>query len=219
MSAAAAASQPLLRTLEEQVQPRHAALLIVDLQNDFCAEGGFLHRSRAGTSAPKIDLDDNVRIAGRIDALAGAARAAGMPVVWLRSLYDFKYLAASHIAKRGGREGLCLEGTWGADFFRIAPQPDDLVVDKHTFSGFHETALHRELQARGVRTLVLTGVATNVCVDSTLREGFFLGYYIVVAEDCVGSSSRAGHEGTLATVWVNIGSVVPSGELIGLLAR
>ena len=73
------------------------------------------------------------------------------------------------------------------------------------------------LQARGIRTLVITGVATNVCVDSTLREGFFLGYHIVVAEDGVGSSNRAGHEGTLSTVRVNFGSVLPSAEILRLV--
>src|SRR5690606_24108914 len=161
----------LLLSVEEQVRPAHAALVIVDLQNDFCAEDGFLSRARAEGGGPKIREEDNVRVAQNIDRLATAARAARMPVVWLRSIYDFKYLAPAHIAKRGGKEGLCMEGSWGADFFRIRPQPGDLVVDKHTFSGFHQTRLHEALQAQGVKTLVFTGVATNVCVDSTLREG------------------------------------------------
>lgn len=207
----------MLRTVQEQLQPAHTALLIVDIQNDFCAEGGFLHRARAGSGGPEIRADDNFRVAANIDALAAAARAAGALVVWLRSIYDFKYLADAHIAKRGGQEGLCNEGSWGAEFFRIRPLPGDLVVDKHTFSGFHGTDLHQRLQARGIRTLVMTGVATNVCVDSTLREGFFLGYNIVVAEDCVGSSNRAGHEGTLSTVRINIGTVMPSAALLPLL--
>ncbi len=60
----------------------------------------------------------------------------------------------------------------------------------------------------------MTGVATNVCVDSTLREGFFLGYHIVLLEDCVGSNSQAGHDGTLATVRNNIGTVTTSTALI-----
>lgn len=207
----------MLRTVQEQVRASHTALLIVDMQNDFCAEGGFLQRARAGTASPTINVDDNVRVADNIGALAAAARAAGVVVAWIRSIYDFKYLAEAHIAKRAGKEGLCNEGSWGAQFFRLEPQAADLVVDKHTFSGFHETDLHRQLQARGIRTLILTGVATNVCVDSTLREGFFLGYNIVVAEDCVGSSNRAGHEGTLSTVRVNFGTVMPSTELRLLL--
>jgi len=207
----------MLRTVQEQLQPAHTALLIVDIQNDFCAEGGFLHRARTGSNGPVIRADDNVRIVTNIEALASTARAAGVIVVWLRSIYDFKHLADAHIAKRGGQQGLCNEGSWGAAFFRIHPAPGDLVVDKHTFSGFHGTDLHRQLQARGIRTLVMTGVATNVCVDSTLREGFILGYNIVVAEDCVGSSNLAGHEGTLSTVRVNIGTVMPSAELLPLL--
>lgn len=217
MTQSGTAAPLVLRTVEEQVRPAHAALVIVDLQNDFCAEDGFLNRARAASGGPPVRANDNVRVADNIDVLAAGARTAGMLAVWLRSIYDFKYLAPAHIAKRDGREGLCMEGTWGADFFRVKPRPEDLVVTKHTFSGFHDTDLHRELQSRGVRTLIMTGVATNVCVDSTLREGFFLGYYIVVAEDCVTSSNRAAHEGTLSTVKVNFGTVPPSQTLMPLL--
>jgi ureidoacrylate peracid hydrolase len=206
----------IYRTLEELVRPEHAALLVIDMQNDFCAEGGYLQRTRAATSRNPIRVDDNLVIARNIDALAATARQAGVPVVWVRSIYDFKYLADAHIARREG-EGCCMEGTWGADFFHIQPQGGDPVVDKHTFSGFHDTELHAMLQARGVKTLLITGVATNVCVDSTLRHGFFLGYNIVVAEDCVGSGNRAGHEGTLSTVRVNFGTVTDAASIQGML--
>jgi ureidoacrylate peracid hydrolase len=207
---------PVLRSLEEQVRPAHTALVVVDMQNDFCAEGGYLQRTRAASAKNPIDFAANERIADRIGVLAAKARAAGATVAWLRSVYDFKYLEPAHIAKREG-EGCCMEGSWGADWFRIRPEEGDVVVTKHTFSGFHQTPLHEQLQARGVRTLVMTGVATNVCVDSTLRHGFFLGYHIVVAEDCVGSGNQAGHEGTLATVRVNFGSVVPADRVAALL--
>ncbi len=209
----------VLRTLDEQLQPAHTALVIVDMQNDFCAEGGYLQRVRAGGAGQHlIDARENVAIAERIDVLAGEARRSGAVVAWLRSLYDFKYLADAHIAKRDA-EGCCMEGSWGADFFHIRPQEGDLVVDKHTFSGFHDTELHARLQERGVRTLVMTGVATNVCVDSTLRHGFFLGYHIVVPQDCVGSGNETGHAGTLSTVRVNFGSVVASREVMDRFAQ
>jgi ureidoacrylate peracid hydrolase len=206
----------ILRTVEQQVQPQHTALLVVDMQNDFCATGGYLQRTRAASARNPIRVDENAGIAQRIGVLAAAARQAGMPVVWLRSVYDFRYLAPAHIAKRTD-EGCCIEGTWGVDFFHIRPEPADLVVDKHTFSGFFETPLDGMLRARGIQTLVLTGVATNVCVDSTLRHGFFLGYNIVLVEDCVGSGNQAGHEGTLSTVRVNFGSVLGSSQLLPML--
>ena len=207
----------VLQTLQEQVRPPRAALVVVDMQNDFCAEGGYLERARRGNAMTGIRVDDNVRIADRIARLAQATREAGAPVVWLRSIYDFAYLNEAQRVKRG-EEGCCLEGTWGAEFFRIRPQPGDIVVDKHAFSGFHGTGLDEILRDRGVRTLVMTGVATNVCVDSTLREGFFLGYHIVVAEDCVGSGNQQAHEGTLSTVRLNFGTVVDSTVLLEQLA-
>lgn len=199
-----------LTTVDTQLRSEHAALLIIDIQNDFCAEGGFLQRER------NYNVGFAREVARRIGRVADAARAAGMPVVWIRSIYDFKYLTDAHIAKRV-MEGCCMEGSWGAEFFEIAPAPGEFVVNKHSFNGFRDTPLDDYLRSRGIRTLVITGVATNVCVDSTLREGFFRGYYIVVLEDCVGSNSRAGHEGTLATVRNNIGAVVPSSVMMEMV--
>jgi ureidoacrylate peracid hydrolase len=197
----------LLRSFEEQVQPAHTAVLVIDMQNDFCAEGGYLQKERG------YDVGFARAVAASIAQVAAAARASGTPIVWIRSVYDFKYLASPHKVKRGA-EGCCMEGTWGADFFVLKPAPDELIVTKHHFSAFHGTPLDNLLRTRGIRTLAITGVATNVCVDSTLRDAFFLGYHIVVVEDCVGSNSKVGHEGTLATVRNNIGTVVVSSHLI-----
>jgi ureidoacrylate peracid hydrolase len=201
----------LLASFEEQVRPAHTAVLVIDMQNDFCAEGGYLNKERG------YDVSFARTVAAGIGELVAAARASDTPVAWIRSVYDFKYLAAPHIVKRG-REGCCMEGTWGAGFFVLGPAPEELIVTKHHFSAFHGTPLDSLLRSRGIRTLVVTGVATNVCVDSTLRDGFFLGYHIVLVEDCVGSNSKAGHEGTLATVRNNIGTVVARSRVIERLA-
>lgn len=199
----------VLRTLEEQLHPSHTALLVVDMQNDFCAQGGYLERTRAAARVNAILVDRNVAIAERIARLAERVRAMGVPVIWLRSIYDYKYLAAAHIARRES-EGCCMEGQWGADWFHIAPEPGETVIDKHTFNGFHDTGLDETLRAMGIRTLVFTGVATNVCVETTLRDAFVRGYNVVLVEDCVGSGNQTGHEGTLSTVRVNFGHVAPS---------
>ncbi len=193
----------ILPEFDDQIRPDRAALLVIDMQNDFCADGGYLQKERG------YNVDFAKGVAANIQTAATAARAAGMPVVWIRSIYDFKYLAAPHIVKRG-QEGCCLEGTWGADFFMLKPQRDEPIVDKHHYSAFMGTPLDGILRKHDVQTLIVTGVATNVCVDSTLRHGFFLGYYIVLLEDCVGSNSAAGHQGTLASVRNNIGTVASS---------
>jgi len=200
----------LLTTFEEQSRPDRAALLIVDMQNDFCAQGGFLQKERG------YNVEFAKTVAANIETALAAARAAGMLVVWIRSIYDFKYLAAPHILKRG-KEGCCLEGSWGADFFMLEPRAGEPIVDKHHYSGFVGTKLDDVLREHAIETLILVGVATNVCVDSTLRDGFFRGYYIILLEDCVGSNSAAGHSGTLASVRNNIGIVASAAAWIDVL--
>lgn len=200
----------LLDTFEAQVRPAHSAVLVIDMQNDFCAEGGYLNAAKG------YDVGFASGVATAINRLVGVARNTGAPIFWIRSHYDFRFLAAPHIVKRR-TEGCCIEGSWGAEFFMLDPAPGEPIVDKHHFSGFKGTPLDTMLRARGIRTLLVTGVATNVCVDSTLREGFFLGYHIVLVEQCVGSNSKAGHDGTLATVRNNIGTVASSDAVIGAL--
>lgn len=201
----------LLTTLGDKVDPAHTAVLVVDMQNDFCAEGGHLHKNLGA------DMSPNVPLAGRIMELVGAARRSGAIVVWIKANYERKYLSGQALAKLAERgvETICCEGgTWGWDFFGVTPEPDELIVEKHTYSGFFGTELDRLLRFRGIRTLVLTGVATNVCVESTLRDGYFNGYYIVMPEDCVGSAAEDLHEATIKGVRRHFGDVPESAEVI-----
>ena len=92
------------------------------------------------------------------------------------------------------------------------------MVEKHTYSGFIGTNLDQILRGRGIKCLVMSGVGTNVCVESTLRDGYFNGYYIVVPEDCVGSSTAHLHQGTLENVQNYFGETVQAGELTELWA-
>lgn len=201
----------IARTPREQLDPARTALVVVDMQNDFCHEQGYLARERS------YDLRFVGAVAAQVSQAIDRARELGVQVVWLRSVYDFKYLTSAYIAKRGS-EGCCMEGSWGVDFFQVAPREGELVIDKHSFSGFADTQLDLQLRKRGIETLMFCGVATNVCVDSTLRDGFFLGYYVVLLEDCVGSNSKVGHEGTLATVRNNIGAVLKAAQACEMLA-
>jgi len=189
------------------LQPEQTALLVIDLQNDFCSPEGYLAKRRGYKVSFVNDLLPNIR------RLLELARAQNMSVVWVRSHYDFKYINEVFQDKRG-EEGCCVEGTWGADFYEERPADGEIIVDKHTFSGFYKTQLDETLRQHGVKNLIVCGVATNVCVDSTLRDGFFRGYRIVLVNDAVGSNSQAGHEGTLATVRNNIGTVASTSEVV-----
>jgi ureidoacrylate peracid hydrolase len=200
----------ILRTLSARVDPARAALLVVDLQNDFCAEGGYIHKTR------NADMSESPALAQRISALVDAARACGTTVVWIRANYEPRFLSPQAILKREERQpGLvcCSGGTWGWEFYALSPEPDDMLIEKHSFSAFFGTELDRLLRYRGIKTLVMTGVATNTCVESTLRDGFFLGYYIVLVEDCCNSAARHLHQATIENVRANFGDVVRAAAL------
>jgi ureidoacrylate peracid hydrolase len=199
----------VLRSLSARAAPAHTALLVVDMQNDFCAEGGYIHRTR------NADMSESPALAQRITSLIDAARARGAVIVWIRANYEPRFLSAQAILKRERYPGLicCAEGSWGWEFFRVDPQPEDIVIEKHSFSAFYGTELDRLLRFRGIKTLIMTGVATNTCVESTLRDGFFLGYYIVLVEDCCTSAARHLHNATIENVRANFGDAVSAEDI------
>ncbi|MEE2760212.1 MAG: isochorismatase family cysteine hydrolase [Pseudomonadota bacterium] len=205
----------ILTELDDQLHPRHTALLVVDMQNDFCAEGGYLHQTRGG------DMSTSKPIANNINRLVDLARETGMTIVWIVAIYDHKYLSDSHVAKvlpnlKKDDNGLvlCAEGTWGADFYEMEPKEGEIIIEKHRYSAFHGTRLDDYLRGQGVKTLIVTGVATNICVDSTIRDGFFNGYYIFVPVECVGATDTELHAATLKTISNNIGTVTTGDEII-----
>ncbi|HLS86616.1 MAG TPA: cysteine hydrolase [Burkholderiales bacterium] len=198
--------------LEEKLAPQRSALVVIDMQNDFCASGGYIDRVmgkdvRAAAAAAKA-----------IGTLLEAARAAAVPVVWLRADYSHDRIPDSMRAKlqaRGITAVCCAPGSWGAQWFEVAPADGESVVTKHTYSGFAGTDLAARLEALGRRTLVFTGVQTQVCVESTLRDAHSLGYFCIVPEDAVGSHTPALHEATLSNVRFLFGDVCTAAQVCG----
>jgi nicotinamidase-related amidase len=204
----------ILTTLPEKLDPAHTAIIVIDMQNDFCADGGYLHENL------KVDMSGNGPLSGRIMELVATARDTGAMVVWIKANYEPRYLSGQALSKlqEKGIDSICCEGgTWGWDLYEVTANPDEWVIEKHTYSGFHGTELDRVLRFRGIRTLVMTGVATNVCVESTLRDGYFNGYYIVIPEDCVDSAARDLHDATIKNVRMHFGEVVDTGAEIAAL--
>ena len=202
--------QEVLQQFEDRIDPAHTAVLVVDIQNDFCAPDGYIDRKFG------CDAAANEALAARNVALTDAARTAGSLIVWIQAIYDPVYLSAPMLMKGGsaGNEVRCVDGSWGADFYNVAPKEGDLVIRKHRYSAFSGTALDNLLRRNGIRTTVITGVSTNICVESTLREAFNLGYYVVIPRDCVAGNNPALHEATLQNVEFLIGDVTSSSDLM-----
>jgi ureidoacrylate peracid hydrolase len=191
-------ARQILETLAEKVDPRWAALVVVDMQNDFVSPGGAWDQTGADISMPQEVLPRLVNLVGR-------ARERGVPIIFIKSVYnsdDNRYLSDVflHQAKRQGtgryfEVPICVAGSWGGELAPgLEPRPEDTIVVKHRFSAFHNTDLDLRLRGQGIRTLLVTGIGTAVCVESTARQAFFLDYYNVVVADCCGAYTRDAHE-------------------------
>lgn len=190
-------------TLDELVKARHTALVLVDMQNDFCQPGWAFDRLG-------IDLSMYPTMIPRLTRLVAGARAAKVPVIYLQmtvlsgriseSPAQIRFNMRLHLSVHGETEPLyyTVEGTPGQEIIpELAPEPGDIIVHKYRSSGFWGTNLDLLLRSNGIETVIMTGVTTEGCVESTARDALFNDYYVVVPEDCVASDDRRQHDASL----------------------
>jgi ureidoacrylate peracid hydrolase len=198
--------------LGSKVEPALTALVVVDVQNDFCADRG--HFARSG-----VDLRPSQEMAPRLAGLVDRARRAGVLVVFVQAIYDEKYIGPAELDRRRRSHSewpRCVEGTWGADFYQLQPYPGDIIVRKHRYSGFVGTDLDLVLRSRGVRTVAVTGVASDVCVEATVRDAFMRDYHVVVVTDCTAATTPSLQAATLDRLGTYFGVLTSSKELADL---
>ena len=203
-------AEQLLSTLGEKAAPERAALLVIDVQNDFVAAGGFFDRVGADVQTIQQCIPGVVR-------LIQHAREARVPVIFVQAIYDPQYVSAPmrERNRRAGREmPRCLTGTWGADFYAVRPAAGEPVVIKHRYSAVPNTPLVPLLKERGIRSVLFAGVATDTCVESTARDLYFIDYYVTLVADCCAAASIADHDGALRRFERDYGAVVTSDDVV-----
>jgi len=197
--------------------PAHTALIVVDVQNDFCSPQGSLATLTGADVTAAVDMTP------RLVALIDAARAVKLPVIFIQTIHDEtndtpqwlnRHIGEPDGSKRGGIT--CRTGSWGAEFYEVAPLPGEIVVNKYRYSAFAGTNLDIVLKTLGARSLLFTGVATEVCVESSLRDGLFAEYYVSLVEDCAATYSPEAHAASVRGVAKNFGTVVTSEELAAI---
>jgi nicotinamidase-related amidase len=189
--------------LHELADPRHAALLLVDMQRDFVAADGVF-------ASLGIDLSMYERMRPKLALLLAAARRHGVLVVHVQntalpgrmsdSPAQIRFNLRMHERARAGGPPLryTIPGTPGHEFVPdLAPLPSELVVRKYRSSAFWGTNLELLLRSNGIETVIVGGCTTEGCVESTARDAMFSDHYVVIAEDCVGSDDAAQHEASL----------------------
>lgn len=193
-----------LGSLQEKLKPSHTALLVIDVQNDFCAPGGLI--SKDGR-----DISPALALTERLPAFLETARASGVMVVFIRCVYTTEknfylsdvWLEQAARKREGGytRIPVCRDGEWEGDFYGdVRPQPGDVVVTKHRYDAFHNTSLDLILRSNGIRTVALTGIVTNVCVETTARSAFVHDYYVVAVDDGCAAYVQADHVASLSNI-------------------
>ncbi len=201
-----------------------AALIIVDMQNDFVHEnGGFAHEAREHPEA-QIDIPFLMGTIPNVARLADAFRDARRPVLYITHVLKPDYSDAAFPywrATKGSTENnrtFIVEGTWGAKVIdELTPQAGEHVVVKKGFGGFANTRLDTILRNMGVTTCVVTGVTTCVCVSTTIRGGVENNYRMIIVKDAVAEVNRQDHEAELRTMQRIFADVKSSDDVIAML--
>ncbi len=189
-------NRQVLDTLAELVDPRWTALVVIDIQNDFCMPKG--HFARYGKDVARMQpaIDKMV-------SFVAQAQELGLRTVFLRqaSLPDGRMDSPAWLrfkTRDGKAPDYTIPGTWGWEFVDgLKVRDGDWVVEKFRPDGFIGTNLDHVLRTQGIQSLVLLGTTTEGCVESTVRAASYHDYYTVVVSDCVASPNAELHEGSL----------------------
>ena len=218
------------------IDPQRAAVLVIDMQNDFGAPGGMFER--AG-----IDINGIAAAAVATQPVLRAAREAGIPVVYLKmehapDLSDVGPADGPHwikhlplgvgdhvVAPDGSASRILVRDTWNTEILdELAPERGDRIVSKHRYNGFFETELDDVLRGLGANHLLVTGCTTSVCVESTVRDAMFRDYSCIVLEDCTAEPIGAGlprtnHDASLLVIETLFGWVSNARAVLDAFAR
>jgi ureidoacrylate peracid hydrolase len=191
------------------------ALIVIDMQNGFCNPEGFMNKIG-------LDYTTSATAVEPIGRLLAAARSAGIPVFFTRYSLNADYSDAGlllelfpAIRDAGGM----IRESWDAEVVdELKPQPGERVIDKTRYSAFYDTDLEQQLRELGVDTLIVCGVTTNICVESTVRDAFFRDIRVVVPSDGTAAVTPELHEGALRDFEYGFGRVATVAEIADALA-
>ena len=203
--------------MEYKIRP---ALIIIDAQNGFMSRGGSFDKLG-------YDISKYRRIIPILQEVYKRAKDLGIPIFLSQALREesgidmldkvHRILPGKRL-ERIGRIPLCIRGTWDSDFIaELKPDDSDYVVHKRRDSIFQDTELGMWLRSLRVDTLILTGIDTSVCVESSLRDGFNQGWDVILLSDATASSEDSFYQTSVAETRENFGLVMESRDLFDRL--
>lgn len=204
----------LEEALKKEVKPlQNTALLLIDLQNDYCHPDGVFAQKA------KFNVADIPSIYPNINRLIRACRTRNMPVIWVKMIWDSDE-EVGILAEKSTflkHEGL-RRGTWGAEIVAdLEYEPSDYVVEKKRFSAFYKTDLEGLLERLNIRQLIIGGVRSDFCVESTVRDAFFRDYKVILISDGTISYFPHFHEATLKVMNTVFAEVKNTDEILAMM--
>ncbi len=205
---------------------KRTAILVIDMQNAFASKGGMF-------DLWGFDISHIPQILKPIKEITSAARVKKVKVVYIAhrlspdlrevgpmSRFWYNRNLEYYREKPEMRDRLLLRGTWGAEIIdELTPQEDEIVIEKRRFSAFVGTELDMMLKTYDIRYLAFTGVATNICVESSLRDACHLEYFPILVSDAAAASPPSRQDATIGNVQQVFGWVTTSENIIKAMGQ